>query len=133
MLGWQFDPRTRLDPQSRAGDRQARSDTSCGCWCKSRPELDVRLLIWKSPLLIAASQGFYPHKAQRWFRKRMVEFRLDSPGPIGACHHQKVVVIDDPSPSAGRRRLGGSLGLARTSGPRSPALHAVGADQRAAS
>ena len=62
---------------------------------KKKPDLDVRLLIWKSPLLIAASQGFYPHRAQRWFRKRMVEFRLDSPGPIGACHHQKVVVIDD--------------------------------------
>ena len=25
----------------------------------------------------------------------MVEFRLDQPGPIGACHHQKVVIIDD--------------------------------------
>jgi len=62
---------------------------------KRKPDLDVRLLIWKSPLLIAASQGFYPHRAQRWFRKRMVEFRMDAPGPIGACHHQKVIVIDD--------------------------------------
>ncbi|CAN5299384.1 phospholipase D-like domain-containing protein [soil metagenome] len=95
LLGWQFDPRTRLDPQSRAGDRQAEIGHQLRMLVRSRPELDVRLLIWKSPLLIAASQGFYPHKAQRWFRKRMVEFRLDSPGPIGACHHQKVVVIDD--------------------------------------
>lgn len=62
---------------------------------KTRPELDIRLLIWNSPLLIAASQGFYPHRAQGWFRKRMVEFRLDQPGPLGACHHQKVIVIDD--------------------------------------
>ena len=41
---------------------------------KRKPDLDIRLLIWKSPLLIAASQGFYPHRAQRSFRKRMVEF-----------------------------------------------------------
>jgi len=95
LLGWQFDPRTRLDPETRAGDRQAEIGHQLRKLVRSRPELDVRLLIWKSPLLIAASQGFYPHKAQRWFRKRMVEFRLDSPGPIGACHHQKVVVIDD--------------------------------------
>ncbi|MDZ4364840.1 phospholipase D-like domain-containing protein [Brevundimonas sp.] len=95
ILGWQFDPRTRLDPESRAGDRQAEIGHQLRLLVKTRPELDVRLLIWNSPILIAASQGFYPHKAQRWFRKRMVEFRLDQPGPIGACHHQKVVVIDD--------------------------------------
>lgn len=95
ILGWQFDPRTRLDPETRHGDRQAEIGHTLRMLVKSRPDLDVRLLIWKSPLLIAASQGFYPHRAQGWFRKRMVEFRLDSPGPIGACHHQKVVIIDD--------------------------------------
>lgn len=95
VLGWQFDPRTRLDPETRPGDRQAEIGHLLRMLVKTRPELDVRLLIWKSPLLIAASQGFYPHKAQAWFRKRMVEFRLDSPGPIGACHHQKAIIIDD--------------------------------------
>lgn len=95
VLGWQFDPRTRLDPESRPGDKQAEIGHLLRMLVKTRPELDVRLLIWKSPLLIAASQGFYPHKAQAWFRKRLVEFRLDSPGPLGACHHQKAIIIDD--------------------------------------
>ena len=95
ILGWQFDPRTRLDPNRPVNDHQAEIGHQLRMLVKSRPDLDVRLLIWKSPLLIAASQGFYPHRAQGWFRKRMVEFRLDQPGPIGACHHQKVVVIDD--------------------------------------
>ena len=95
VLGWQFDPRTHLDVETRHGDKTAEIGHQLRMLVKHRPELDVRLLIWRSPLLIAASQGFYPQKAQRWFRKRMVEFRLDSPGPIGACHHQKVVVIDD--------------------------------------
>lgn len=95
VLGWQFDPRTHLDPETRPTDRQAEIGHQLRMLVKQNPDLDVRLLIWKSPLVIAASQGFYPHRAQRWFRKRMVEFRLDTPGPIGACHHQKVVVIDD--------------------------------------
>ena len=95
ILGWQFDPRTHLDPETRPGDKTAEIGHQLRMLVKRKPDLDVRLLIWKSPLLIAASQGFYPHRAQRWFRKRMVEFRMDSPGPIGACHHQKVVVIDD--------------------------------------
>lgn len=95
ILGWQFDPRTRLDPHSRPDDRQFEIGHQLRMLVKTRPDLDIRMLIWNSPLLIAASQGFYPHRAQRWFRKRLVEFRLDQPGPIGACHHQKVVVIDD--------------------------------------
>ena len=95
VLGWQFDPRTRLDPETLPDDHQAQIGHQLRMMVKARPELDVRLLIWKSPLVIAASQGFFPHRAQRWFRKRMVELRLDRPGPFGACHHQKVVIIDD--------------------------------------
>lgn len=95
ILGWQFDPRTRLDPEGPLSDRRAEIGHQLKALVRHKPELDVRLLIWRSPLLIAASQGFYPHKAQRWFRRRIVEFRLDGPGILGACHHQKVVVIDN--------------------------------------
>lgn len=95
ILGWQFDPRTRLDPESRPDDRTAEIGHQLRVLVKNKPELDVRLLIWNSPILIAASQGFFPHRGQKWFRKRMVEFRLDQPSALGACHHQKVVIIDD--------------------------------------
>jgi len=95
ILGWQFDPRTRLDPEGADLGPQGEIGHLLRLLVKSRPELDVRLLIWKSPLLIAASQGFFPQRAHRWFRKRIVEFRLDTPGALGACHHQKVVIIDD--------------------------------------
>lgn len=95
ILGWQFDPRTRLDPESSHQDSQAQIGHQLRMLVKTQPELEVRLLIWKSPLLIAASQGFYPHRARGWFRKRFVEFRLDPPPALGACHHQKVVIIDD--------------------------------------
>lgn len=92
ILGWQFDPRTRLDAE---GSETSEIGHLLRMMVKTRPEVDVRLLIWKSPLLIAASQGFYPQRAQGWFRKRMVEFRLDTSAALGACHHQKVVIIDD--------------------------------------
>ena len=41
VLGWQFDPRTRLDPETRAGDRQAEIGHLLRMMVKSRPELDV--------------------------------------------------------------------------------------------
>ncbi len=95
VLGWQFDPRTRLDPQSAFDDHQAQIGHRLRMMIKDNPDLEVQLLIWGSPLLIAASQSFFPYRAQRWFSRRLADFRLDRTRVPGACHHQKVIVIDD--------------------------------------
>lgn len=96
LLGWGFDPRTRLFPDGYDGpddpDEVGRILVELAC---ARPDLDVRLLVWKSALPISASQEFFPHKARKWFENTPVKFRLDDQVPFGACHHQKVVVIDD--------------------------------------
>jgi phosphatidylserine/phosphatidylglycerophosphate/cardiolipin synthase-like enzyme len=96
LLGWGFDPRTRLFPDGYDGpddpDEVGRILVELAC---ARPELDVRLLIWRSALPIAAQQEFFPHKARQWFKGTPVKFRLDDQVPFGACHHQKVLVIDD--------------------------------------
>jgi len=96
LLGWGFDPRTRLQPDGFEGpDDPDEVGHVLLRMAKERPELDVRLLIWKSALPIAASQEFFPHRAQGWFRDSRIHFRLDDMVPLGACHHQKVLVIDD--------------------------------------
>lgn len=96
LLGWSFDPRTRLQPGPHEVTGAA---DEIGNVLKSladrRPELDVRVLIWKSALPISASQDFFPHRARPWFRGSPVRFRLDASVPYGACHHQKVLVVDD--------------------------------------
>jgi len=96
LLGWGFDPRTRLFPDGYDGpddpDEVGRILVELA---RARPELDVRLLIWRSALPIAAQQEFFPHKARQWFKDTPVHFRLDDQVPFGACHHQKVLVIDD--------------------------------------
>jgi phosphatidylserine/phosphatidylglycerophosphate/cardiolipin synthase-like enzyme len=96
LLGWAFDPLTQLEPDSQGGGPV---DDQIGGFLKDlalgRPGLDVRVLIWKSALPIAASQHFFPHRARACFRNTPVTFRLDAAVPLGACHHQKVLVIDD--------------------------------------
>ena len=96
LLGWSFDPRTRLQPGPH---EVAGAADEIGNVLKSlarrRPDLDVRVLVWKSALPISASQHFFPHRSKAWFRGTPVRFRLDSSVPYGACHHQKVLVIDD--------------------------------------
>lgn len=110
LLGWGFDPRTRLFPDGYDGpddpDEVGRILVELAC---ARPELDVRLLIWKSALPISASQEFFPHKARKWFENTPVKFRLDDQVPFGACHHQKVLVIDDRLAFCG----GGDIGVDR--------------------
>jgi len=96
LLAWGFDPRTRLFPDGYDGpddpDEVGRILVELA---RTRPELDVRLLVWRSALPIAAQQEFFPHKARAWFKGTPVKFRLDDAVPFGACHHQKVLVIDD--------------------------------------
>ena len=96
LLGWAFDPLTQLEPDAEGGGP---ANDQVGGFLKDltrkRPGLDVRVLIWKSALPIAASQHFFPHRARACFKHSSVTFRLDAAVPLGACHHQKVLVIDD--------------------------------------
>lgn len=114
LLGWGFDPRARLFPDGYDGpddpDEVGRVLVELA---RERPDLDIRLLIWKSALPIAASQEFFPHKARKWFRGTGVKFRLDDQVPFGACHHQKVLVVDDAVAFCG----GGDIGVDRWDTP----------------
>jgi phosphatidylserine/phosphatidylglycerophosphate/cardiolipin synthase-like enzyme len=92
LLGWSFDPRTRLAPEDPEPSEIGRTLIDLAC---ANPALDVRLLVWRSALPISATQSGFPHRARAWFRGTPVRFELDDTVPLGACHHQKVVVIDD--------------------------------------
>ena len=96
LLGWAFDPLTCLEPDP---DGSGPVKDEAGPFIRNlgveKPDLDIRVLIWKSALPIAASQHFFPHRARKCFDTTPVAFRLDETVPLGACHHQKVVTIDD--------------------------------------
>ena len=92
LLGWSFDPRTRLSPQAADPAEIGRTLVELAV---ANPALDIRLLVWRSALPISATQSGFPHRARAWFRGTPVRFELDDTVPLGACHHQKIVVIDD--------------------------------------
>ncbi len=110
LLGWAFDPLTRLEPNERGeGPDSDQVGPFLNKLVAERPELDIRVLIWKSALPIAASQHFFPHRARKCFEHTGVKFALDPTVPFGACHHQKVLVIDDEIAFCG----GGDIGADR--------------------
>jgi phosphatidylserine/phosphatidylglycerophosphate/cardiolipin synthase-like enzyme len=92
MLGWSFDPRVVLTPETAGADGIGHRLVALG---RANPSLDIRLLVWRSALPIAATQEFFPHRARAWFKGTNVRFELDDMVPLGACHHQKIVVVDD--------------------------------------
>ena len=110
LLGWGFDPRTRLHPDGFEGpdDPDEIGHILIGL-ARARPDLDIRLLIWKSALPVAISQEFFPHRSRAWFKGTSVKFVLDDAVPLAACHHQKVLVIDDAIAFCG----GGDFGIDR--------------------
>ena len=96
ILGWAFDPRTRLVPDGLDGpndpDEVGRVLVEL---CRAKPEIDVRILVWKSPFGSMGHQDIRGHRAKRRFARTPVDFREAHDVPFGACHHQKMVVIDD--------------------------------------
>lgn len=96
ILGWAFDPRTRLVPDGTEGpDDPDEIGRILIELCRSRPELDVRILVWRSPFGVMGHQDIRGHRAKRRFAGTPVDFREAHDVPFGACHHQKIVVIDD--------------------------------------
>jgi phosphatidylserine/phosphatidylglycerophosphate/cardiolipin synthase-like enzyme len=94
LLGWDFDPRTLLEPEATP----LRDDHVLGLFLNqlkaARPALDIRILIWSMSLPIAAQHGFFPHRSRFWL-DRGIKFHLDRSAPYGASRHEKLLVVDD--------------------------------------
>lgn len=95
LIGWQFDPRTQLDPINPPHGAAGQIGHQMRRLARTKPDLKIRLLVWNSPLPIAASQGMFPQRAVRWFNSNPVDLRLVKPLSLGAAHHQKILVIDN--------------------------------------
>jgi len=94
IVGWEFDSRTRLDrtgPQSPPNEIGALLDHLV----RSRPDLSVRVLIWDSAMIYAFNREFAGLVKMDWLTHRRLRFRLDDSHPLGASHHQKIVVVDN--------------------------------------
>jgi phosphatidylserine/phosphatidylglycerophosphate/cardiolipin synthase-like enzyme/uncharacterized membrane protein YdjX (TVP38/TMEM64 family) len=58
-------------------------------------KLHVNVLDWDFAAIYALDRQVLPLLQFSWRTHRRVHFRLDDEHPLGACHHQKLVVVDD--------------------------------------
>jgi phosphatidylserine/phosphatidylglycerophosphate/cardiolipin synthase-like enzyme len=94
LIGWDFDARIRLGgPGSLEGPEKLGELIP---WLvKRRPGLEVYLLRWDIGAIRTLFRGTTIFTLMRWMTHARIHTRLDAAHPVGASHHQKIVVIDD--------------------------------------
>jgi phosphatidylserine/phosphatidylglycerophosphate/cardiolipin synthase-like enzyme len=113
LLNWSFEPDTLMHPQPGCDGPESDRIANILIELARQPGLDVRLLCWDSPLPVASTQHFFPLADRKAFRGTQVKFRLDDKLPVGAAHHQKMIVVDDALAFCG----GGDIGPDRWDTP----------------
>jgi phosphatidylserine/phosphatidylglycerophosphate/cardiolipin synthase-like enzyme len=114
LLNWAFEPQTLFHPQPGCtGPEDDRIANFLKALATENPQLDVRILCWQSAAPVAATQNWFPLADRKVFAGSPVKFLLDGKLPVGACHHQKVLVVDDAIGFCG----GGDIGPDRWDTP----------------
>lgn len=96
ILGWDFDPRIRLQPERPEPEvAPDRLGALLKALVRERPELEVRVLAWRKALPVALKYPQIPLRIRNAATDRRLHYETDGRHPPGATHHQKVVVVDD--------------------------------------
>lgn len=95
MVAWDFDSRIKLDPNQPRDGVPRRLGTFLTWLVKRTPTLNIHVLKWRLSLFQAAWRGMTPLFVLDWLSDPRLNYRLAADHPVGACHHQKIVVIDD--------------------------------------
>ncbi len=101
ILGWDIDSRIRLRRDGRRRQLPDELGKFLNAAVARRKELNIYVLDWDFAMLYAFEREPLPIFKLGWRTHRRLHFRLDSRHPIGASHHQKIVVIDDRVAFAG--------------------------------
>ena len=94
LVGWDFDARIRLGRS--CGNHEPEKLGDFILWLVNRrPELEIYLLRWDIGAIRTLFRGTTVFTLIRWMWHSRIHTRLDAAHPVGASHHQKIVVIDD--------------------------------------
>lgn len=95
ILSWDIDSRTRLVPEGANDGYPEALGEFLHAVVAERPELHAYVLNWDFAMLYALEREWLPQYKREWKTDQRLSFRMDGMHPIGASHHQKVVVVDD--------------------------------------
>ncbi len=94
IVGWDIDSRTTLIHDD-SGDLPATLGDFLDALVRRRKTLQIHVVSWDFAMLYALEREFLPIYALGWRTHARMHFHLDDGHPVGASHHQKIVVVDD--------------------------------------
>lgn len=97
IVGWDVDSRTPLvGPSGEVDDGlPIQLGDFLDALASRKPQLKIRILLWDYSVFFSDEREPLPSLALRWKRLPQIDLCLDNTVPLGAAHHQKIVVIDD--------------------------------------
>ncbi len=97
IVGWDIDTRVRVIGDDGAPDDGAPEQLKAllTYMVERRPELAIKVLLWDFSVLYSLDRESMPNLKLGWMTPRQIDVCLDDVLPLGSCHHQKIVVIDD--------------------------------------
>jgi phosphatidylserine/phosphatidylglycerophosphate/cardiolipin synthase-like enzyme/uncharacterized membrane protein YdjX (TVP38/TMEM64 family) len=97
IAGWDIDSRTPLyGPDGPPDDGYPETlGAFLTTLVEERPELTIHVLLWDYSMLYALEREPLPSIHLDWMTPPQIKVCLDDVLPVGASHHQKIVVIDD--------------------------------------
>lgn len=108
ILSWDIDSRLRLLPDGPAdGYPEELGDFLCAL-LDERPGLQAWLLNWDYAMLYALEREWMPAARLGRALHRRLHFSVDNDHPVGASHHQKILVVDDAIAFVGGMDLTGA-------------------------
>ncbi|RJG06110.1 hypothetical protein D3870_08920 [Noviherbaspirillum cavernae] len=95
ILSWDIDSRTLLLPEGANDGFPEPLGDFLHEVVAANPGLHAYVLNWDFAMLYALEREWLPVYKMGWRTDRRLAFFMDGHHPIGASHHQKIVVIDD--------------------------------------
>ena len=95
LIGWDFDTRIKLEPEQQTLEGPNALGDFLSWLPKHREHLNVYVLKWDLGMIQALGRGMTPLFIVDWMTDKRLHLRLDHAHPVGAAHHQKIIVIDD--------------------------------------
>ena len=95
ILGWDIDSRMRLVPGNAGDGHPEALGPFLNSLVSRSPDLQGYVLAWDYSMLYALEREWPPIFELGWKTPRNLSFHADDKHPLGASHHQKIVVVDD--------------------------------------
>ena len=95
IAGWDINSQVELLRGNQSGNSSTRLGDFLNTAVSRTPGLRAYILAWDFAMIYALEREAFPIFKLDWRTHDRLHFRLDGDHPVGASHHQKIVIVDD--------------------------------------